>query len=257
MVSAQPPIQICVLGPFQVLAAGRPLALRSGSKAEALLGQLALHPDDGLGRDALVETLWPASLVTHAHESLTSLIYSLHRLIGDALGGAPLVAHVHGAYRLNVAAGVAVDAQAFAALARTGEHLARAGERAAAAGTFQQAVALYRGDLSAGGELTALVVRENLRARYLTLLAWLADERYAAGEYAQCLAHARHLLAHDPCREDAHRLVMRCHVRQGERAQAVRQYRLCAALVRAEFEAEPEPATTALFAQLRRDPASI
>lgn len=257
MTSFLPPILICVLGPFQVLAAGRPLALRNSSKAAALLGQLALHPNNGLGRDALVERLWPTSLVSHAYQSLTSLIYSLHHLIGDALDGAPLVSYAHGAYQLNIDAGVVVDAQTFEALVQTGEQLAGVGERTAAGAIYQQALSLYRGDLCLGDGLSDLVAREHLRARHLTLLAWLANERYVAGEYASCLEHAGRLLGHDPCREDAHRLVMRCHVRMGERAQAVRQYRLCAALVNAGLDAEPEPATTALFAQVCRDPASI
>jgi DNA-binding SARP family transcriptional activator len=65
------------------------------------------------------------------------------------------------------------------------------------------------------------------------------------------------VLAHDPCREDAHRLVMRCHVRRGERAQALHQYRVCVDILRAAFETIPEPATVALFDQVRRTPGSV
>lgn len=50
---------------------------------------------------------------------------------------------------------------------------------------------------------------------------------------------------------------MRCYVRQGERAEALRQYRLCESVLRVEFDALPEPATTALFAQIRLDPGSV
>jgi hypothetical protein len=65
------------------------------------------------------------------------------------------------------------------------------------------------------------------------------------------------LLTHDPCREDGHRTAMRCHVRLGERAQALRQYMLCEAVLRTEFNAKPEPATTVLFDQVRLDPGSV
>ena len=68
---------------------------------------------------------------------------------------------------------------------------------------------------------------------------------------------AGRLLDGDPCREDAHRLVMRCHVRRGERAQALRHYLLCQQILRAEFDAAPEPATDALFEQARLDPSTI
>jgi hypothetical protein len=50
---------------------------------------------------------------------------------------------------------------------------------------------------------------------------------------------------------------MRCHVQRGERAQALRQYQLCRDILKAEYDAAPEPATTALFDQVRLDPGSI
>ena len=62
---------------------------------------------------------------------------------------------------------------------------------------------------------------------------------------------AHRLLLADPCREDAHRAVMRCYARLGQRAQAMKQYLLCRDILRREFQAEPEQATDDLFARLR------
>ena len=45
----------------------------------------------------------------------------------------------------------------------------------------------------------------------------------------------------DHGREDVHRVVMRCYVRRGERAAALRHYQVCAHILRAEFDAAPEP----------------
>ena len=50
---------------------------------------------------------------------------------------------------------------------------------------------------------------------------------------------------------------MRCYVRQGERAEALHQYRLCVKILRTEYDTDPEPATTALFERVRHDPGSI
>ena len=50
---------------------------------------------------------------------------------------------------------------------------------------------------------------------------------------------------------------MRCYVRRGERAAALRHYGVCAQILRAEFDAAPEPATTALYEQIRRQPSGI
>jgi DNA-binding SARP family transcriptional activator len=76
-------------------------------------------------------------------------------------------------------------------------------------------------------------------------------------EYPAALAYALRLIACDPCREDAHRVVMRARVRQGERAQALRQYRLCERVLREEFDARPEALTTELFERIRVDPGSV
>jgi DNA-binding SARP family transcriptional activator len=65
------------------------------------------------------------------------------------------------------------------------------------------------------------------------------------------------LVERAPCREDAHRAIMRCHVRLGERAQAFEQYRLCAQILRAEYGAAPEQATTVLYEQVRLDPGMV
>jgi DNA-binding SARP family transcriptional activator len=162
-----------------------------------------------------------------------------------------------GYYRLNTEAGVRVDMACFDRLADTGDEQARAGDLASAAACYALAIRHYHGDLSVADDVESIVERERLRSRYLSLLARVADYHYGARDYDTCLEYAGCLLASDPCREDAHRLVMRCHVRRGERAQALRQYRLCQDILRAEFDAVPEPATTVLFDQIRLDPGSI
>ena len=193
-----------------------------------------------------------------AGHALHSRVHSLHKLLGPMMGGAAPVVYADGCYRLNDAAGVGVDAACFDALVRAGDQQAHAGHAAAAAAAYRQALHLYQGDLWVlGTDVQALVERERLRACHLTVLAWLADYAYGEQDYTACLDYAGRLLGHDPCREDAHRLIMRCYVRRGERAQALHQYRLCAEILRAQFAATPEPETVALFEQVRLDPRSI
>jgi DNA-binding SARP family transcriptional activator len=91
----------------------------------------------------------------------------------------------------------------------------------------------------------------------MELLARLGDYHFAQGDPSTTLSHALQVLKADPCREDAHRLAMRCYVRLGQRAQALRQYRVCQTAVRGEFDTEPEPVTTLLFEQVRVDPQSV
>jgi DNA-binding SARP family transcriptional activator len=203
------------------------------------------------------DLLWPASDSAQAIQSLNSLVYSLHKLLGDALGGAAPVLHEDGHYRLNAEVGVRVDVACFDAWANTGDQQVRAGDLARAATSYRQSIHLYRGDLAVETDVGSVLERERLRSRFLSLLAYLADEQYRAGEYGACLEHAWRLLGHDPSREDAHRVEMRCYVLRGVRAAALRHFQVCEHILRAEFDAAPEPATTALFDQIRLQPSGI
>lgn len=250
-------ILICLLGDFRVLKQGHPVRISSGSKTETLLCSLALKPEYCALRDVLLNTLWPNTQTPFATQSLNSLVYSLNKLLGDGAGSVPSVVYDDGVYRLNVEAGVGVDIENFQILARAGQERERAGDRSESIMLYQQAIQLYRGDLRAGMDVQAVMERERLRALYLTLLARVADYSFAQGDYATCLESALALLANDPYREDAHRLLMRCYVRNGERAQALRQYKLCEQILRSEFDAAPEPSTRALYDLIRLKPDSV
>ena len=251
------PILICLLGGFRVLKGGEPVSVRRGGKTQTLLENLSVCRGQCASRDALLNALWPGGMEAASKRSLHKLVHTVHKALGDAIDGAPPILRVDGYYRLNVEAGVGIDVACFDILARAGEQQARSGNFAAAAVARAQAVRLYRGDLRAGRGVRAVTERNRVRTLYLTLLMRLAEYHYSGGAFGECLNAALQLLKNDPCCEDAHRMVMRCHIRRGEWAQALRQYRLCEAILRAEFDIKPEPATTALLDQVRLDPGSI
>ena len=77
---------------------------------------------------------------------------------------------------------------------------------------------MYRGDLHAGIDLSALAERERLRNSYLVMLGPLADIACRDNDYASAVESASLILRHDACREDAHRLLMRCYAQLGQRS---------------------------------------
>jgi DNA-binding SARP family transcriptional activator len=250
------PVMIRMLGTFALVKNGATLPVRSKGKTEALLTSLALHCYRPIPRATLLSNVWPEAEPELSIQALNSLLHSLRRLLGDALGDKPPVLCLQGAYQLNLAAGVGVDYARFDELAGQGDLLART-DTARAITSYEKAIALYSGDLCADEDHAAVVERERLRARYLTLLARTAFHYYEVQEIERAMALALRLLEHDPCREDAHRVVMRCHVIQGERAQALRQYRICQHILRDEFDAAPEAATVSLYEQIRLHPGSL
>jgi len=157
-------------------------------------------------------------------------------------------------YRLNVEAGIAVDITAFEVLARQGNQAWQTGQWSAASHCYRDGVKLYRGDLHACTDDSAIVERERLRNSYLVMLARLADVARRGNDYSSALEYASLVLMYDAGREDAHRTLMSCYAALGQRVQAMRQYLLCVRLLRETFDAVPEPATRALYDRLRLDP---
>ncbi len=247
---------VCLLGGFRLLHHDRPLDFLVAGKAMTLLTALALHLETGVPRESLLDMLWPEQDSLQSTVSLNSLVYSLHRRLRIDAPGAAAVVYANGSYSLNRAAGFSTDIALFDLLVARGNWLATTNAEECAR-LYARALQLYQGDLCTGTDVYAVIERERLRATFLTILAWLADAAFRAGDYATALGHALRLIAHDPCREDAHRIVMRARARQGERAQALRQYRLCQQVLRREFDAETEASTTELFDAIRLDPANV
>jgi DNA-binding SARP family transcriptional activator len=257
VVAGNPRVSIQLLGGFSVHKNMQPLELRRRGKAEALVVNLALSLRSGIEQEELLTLLWPGADAALASQSLHTLMHGLRVAIGDALGGAPPVVRRAGRLCLNLDVGIAVDVEAFEEQATKGDRLRRAGNHDGAIPCYEQAAGMYGGDLIVGSEIRHLLDRERLRARYLEVLALLAETRFEHGDFVSARDRSLELLSNDPCREDAHRMVMRCGVRLGQRAQALRQYRTCLEILEREFGAKPEPATTALYDLVRADPAAV
>jgi DNA-binding SARP family transcriptional activator len=218
---------------------------------ESLLSHLALRREYGLSRGELITNLWPETELSLANRCLHTLIYEIRKLLGREINGAPPVLHDGGYYRLNTEAGVEVDVAQFESLASAGARHAGAGRRGEAAESFRQAVDLYRGQPALGFDGWPAIEIERLRVLYLNLLSQLADHHFSQADYVTCLTVVQRLLGTEPCREDAHRMAMRCHMQLGTRAHAMRQYELCKRILSEEFDVMPEPETTQLFDQIR------
>ncbi len=251
------PVFICLLGGFRLVRTGQHFELRNAEKMGALLAHLAIQDHFGASREQLIQAIWPNTQAELAGHALNSLIYNLHKMLGEAMGGARPVLYLDGHYQLNVEAGIGVDIAYFDVLIHEGHHQEKNGQLNAAIRTYERALKLYRGDLCIVSNTQSLILCEALRAQYLTLLARLADHYFEACNYAECLEYAQRLLTADACREDAHRVVMRCYMRQGMRAQALHQYRVCVAILRSEFNVAPEPATEALYRQIQSKPDTV
>lgn len=224
-------LQIEVLGGFSARAeSGRAIAFAT-RKAQALLAYLALTPGRAHARASLYGLLWGDREEEQARGSLRYALTDIRKALGehqDVLCTGRDIVYLQ-------ADAVTVDAAEF-------ERLARSDMPAA----LRQAASLYRGDLLAGLEIRASAFEEWLTAERerLRSLAIQALGRLLEAEPDPDVAHR--LLSLDPFNEAAHRALMRHYAEQGQRTLAIRQFEACAAVLKRELGAQPDPATRRL-----------
>jgi DNA-binding SARP family transcriptional activator len=247
-----PLLTVHLLGQLRVRLDDVPVDDWPSGRGRSLFKYLLTHRDPWPRREVLMDTFWPDALPAAARNSLNVAVHGLRRAFRAGATG-PVVVLEAGAYRLGPEVRLWLDVDEFELHAAAGRRLEAAGELAGAVGAYERAVALYQGDFLADDpyEDWPMLAREQLLLTYLDVLDRLSGLSFGQHQYGACMALCRQLVARDPCREDAHRRLMRCYSRQGQPHLALRQYQACADALHQELGVDPEPATADLARQLR------
>ena len=213
------PVQISVLGPLQITAAGREIGtgLR---KARELLAFLTVHGAGGATGEAISEALWPGAPPGHSTRQRNVALRKARELLRGATGlTTPMWINLTaGRYRLDLAL---TDAdlwrfQAALEAART------AGDDQARLAALRQTVAHYRGPLADGaGYDWAEPYAETARRRALDAYARIAEFLQPA-DPEQALSALEAALTHDPYNEYTYQQIMGLQAEAG-RPDAVRR----------------------------------
>ena len=138
-------MQFRILGPLEVIADRRPLAL-GRRKQRAVLAILLVHANRVVGLDRLVEELWGHEPPSQAIGSLQAYVSHLRRILEPdrpARTPAGVLLSQPPGYRLVVAPND-LDASRFEALVANGRRLLESGEHELAAAALAEALALWR-----------------------------------------------------------------------------------------------------------------
>ena len=247
-----PLLTVHLLGQLRVRLDDMPVEDWPSSRGRSLFKYLVTHRDPWPLREQLMDTFWPDATRRAARNSLNVAVHGLRRAFRDSARG-PVVVLEAGAYRLEEAIRLWLDVDEFELQATAGRRLETAGDRAGAVAAYERALGLYQGDFLADDpyENWPVLAREQLLLTYQDVLDRLSGCSFSQHQYGACMTLCRQLVASDPCREEAHRRLMRCYSRQGQPHLALRQYQACADALQRELGVDPEPATAELARQLR------
>jgi DNA-binding SARP family transcriptional activator/TPR repeat protein len=186
-------LHVGVLGPLMVLDGDREVRV-AATKQRRLLGLLALHANEVVGRDQITSLLWPDKAPRSCADLVTGYVSRLRRvglridLVGEG-------------YQLTAR----TDLQSFESLVRRGE-LARA-------------LDCWRGPVMA--ELLDHPIAVAITQRRLDIAIELADQAIRSGHNGLAVRHLQPLAASEPLHESLHARLMLALAGDGRQAAAL------------------------------------
>jgi DNA-binding SARP family transcriptional activator len=225
-------IRLSLLPSFDVQVGQRSVPLTSS--AQRLVAFLALM-DAPVGRSYTAGMLWPETTTKRANANLRSSLWRAQRACQQLI-----TATVH---HLGLGARVVVDVRT----AR--DHARRLIQPSPADGDPALDMRPYLTvDLLPGWyDDWVLVERERYNQLRLHAIEALCRQLTAAGHHAEAIDAGLAAVRAEPLRESAHQALIRAHLAEGNRWEAVRQYQRCRRLLLDELGLEPSPALRALL----------
>lgn len=255
-------LQIHLFGAVEVMTAGMQGGRFEYDKVRALLAYIAVEGRMAIRRDTLTGLLWPEQDDKAARHSLSQALTSLRRSIRDENARQPILLIDRNEVQLNLKARWWIDVHEFIKI--LGESQRHAHIRLETCEFCAQqhlgALSLYRGPFLEGlsisdcaeFEVWVLTQRETYHRLALESAGHLTQYHEWRGELEQARRYAEQQIKFEPWREEAHRQLMRLLAHSGQRTAALRQYEVCQRLLDAELGVEPDAATTALYASIKR-----
>lgn len=216
-------LRLNLLGMFDLEDSGEALLLpRSVQRVVAFL---AIHPHR-IARSNVACALWLDCPEERSQACLRSALWRAHRI------GVPLIEGDKNVLHLEPR--ISVDAHEMAARA----HALLSGDNVSPATDVDRL--LFVGDLLPDwSEDWVSLERERLRQLRVHALENLAAKLTSAGEFGSAIEACYAAIEAEPLRESAHRALIRVHLAEGNRANALRQFSAYSQLLRRELGVEP------------------
>lgn len=247
-------LRLTLLGSGQIHLGAAPLTQLALAKAQALLFYLAVTGRPA-ARSEMTELLWGELAPDDARRNLRVALTKLRQAVGG---------HLHitrTSVAFNKTAPYWLDVDDFIQFIQQAPMGAHPGAPLPPqqVSALEAALALYQGEFLQGFgvanapafEEWAIVERERLHQIALQSGETLVDHYLATQTYTAGIDLSRRLLTWAPWHETLHRKLMMQLAATGQRGAALQQYESCRRILGEELGVEPEPATAALYEELR------
>jgi DNA-binding SARP family transcriptional activator len=242
---ASPPMRLCLLSAFELWIDHRRVQLAFG--AQRLLALLALK-NTPMARTHVADALWPDAPAARAAASLRSSLWRVHQLRPGLVDAS--------SQQVVLGRTVAVDLHEVLDRAH---RLVSAPADCADILTPQSKVDLSTDLLPDWFDDDWLIIeRERHRQLRLHALEAMCERLTRAGRYAEAVEAGLAAVGSEPLRETAHHALIRAHLAEGNRAEALRQYETYRRLLRDELGLDPSaPAELSPILATRRRPIAV
>lgn len=245
--------KIRLFGRLEVSKTPEKLSVFPTRKSRSLFAFLVLHPDRLMPREVLANIFWKDRAEGAARKCLRTELWRI-RGVFDAIGVEPdLLAIQHDSVGFYRSENVWVDVFSFEEKLMTLACDTKAPDvRLRESKSLEEAVELYQGELLEGiYDDWCLGFRERLRGLFLSALGRLMKVHIEGGDWPQACSYGKKILDFDPLDEFVHRDLMRSYWEMGNRAAALRQFKICESLLASELDIEPMPETIGLAQQIK------
>lgn len=217
-----------------------------GAQGRRALVHLVLARHRPVPVEELADVLWGATPPASWETALRAVVSKLRTAL-TGVGLAEAICAEGGCYQLRVA-GAWVDLEEAGLSLHRAEGACRAGDLPTAFAAATVAASITARPVLAGMDDPELAVLRDrcrrLRVRALDVLSavWLGR-----GDVQLALHVTQEAVGLEPFREQGYRSLMRCHLAAGNRAEALRVYADCRALLAEELGVEPAPETASVY----------
>jgi predicted ATPase/DNA-binding SARP family transcriptional activator len=236
-------------------------AVMQHQRVRSLLSCLISNPGRKLGREQVMDMLWPEADFETATHRLDRAVHSLRQLLEPGRSRpatSSLLLTEHQTIQLADQEQLWTDADAFDSLVARARASNDPGQTEQ---LLEEAMMLYSGDFLPDERSTDWIQtrREGLRRNWIGLLLELADLRTAREALSSATDTLDRLLAVDPTNEAAVQRLIVLLARSGRRGEAIRAYQRFADVLKQEYNIAPLLETRSLYETVQRgeDPAVL